>query len=605
MAPEPGVRTRLMRTNTSRPVASSSSVLRKKQSDAAPSASTPDHTSPDKAYDLMKHEFEDRKANLQCQKCGRKGKYKIHGSERSRGLLRIICSEATCKSSVSGTKVIDLLNDNGAKLPKDLGDQTKSNTTSKRRTDSSTSDLPDPQEQLNVVSNSDADEFVTPQGSQDCTNSSIISFLQDQIKTLTALNERLSDQNELQSKQIAELTAQVKKLTDLLTTRHSPPSDKDTQTPAPEPVPVPVQVPTIQERENNSTQKEKVPTPAESIAQSKSKQGTASKPAKKQPAKKPQNDPIKPAMTYIQALEKGAKHSLPNGIAAGIAEATKELEKAGFAPTKAPKRRLTKTITNPDGTVTTSQPAPVILKPEPEAVYFGGIPRGPIGKLRRALRNALPKWAILSISFIGDSVTEILCHKALVQRLIATLKFMKFRHLKNYDPTSAVGDSDDHQNTIQYRGSCYHRWMNASKKTYSEVCKTWYEKQAESLMARYPNISKSKPFPRRNRGDEIEAVTDNTNKEKDDSGNKEKQSSTGQQDKDNAGVVVPAEANNTNNGKNSEEVKANGSENNNSNSNNQPNGKEIEEEEEEVECEEEDDEEDQIQKQGHPAGDHQ
>ena len=366
--------------------------------------------------------------------------------------------------------------------------------------------------------------------------------------------------------------------------------------PTPEPVPVPE--PTVQDLINTSSDKEKQPTPAESVVLSKSKSNndTVPKTAKKQqPTKKPQTNPAKHAMTYIQALEKGAKDALPNGIAAGIAEATKELETAGFAPTKAPRRKVTATITNPDGTVTTSQSAPVILKPDPEAVYFGGIPRGPIGKLRRALRNALPKWAILSICFIGDSVTEILCHKALVQRLIATLKFMKFRHLKNYDPTSAVGDSDDHQNTIQYRGSCYHRWMNASKKTYSEVCKSWYETQAESLMVRYPNISKSKPFPRRNRADQVEAATDNdnTNTDNDESQNKEKETLYGQQNKDVDGAVVPNEANDNNN-KNID------------NDHNQTNENiQEQQEEEQIVYEEDDVDDDQIQKQGHPAGDQQ
>ena len=136
MESEPGVQTRLMRTNTSRPVASSSSALRKRSSDAASSTSKPDNSSPETAYELMKSEFENRKTTLNCHKCGRKGKYKIHGSERSRGLLRIICTEVTCKASISGTKVIDLLNNNGSKLPQDLGNQTKSTATSnlKKRT---------------------------------------------------------------------------------------------------------------------------------------------------------------------------------------------------------------------------------------------------------------------------------------------------------------------------------------------------------------------------------------------------------------------------------------------------------------------------------------
>lgn len=51
-------------------------------------------------------------------------------------------------------------------------------------------------------------------------------------------------------------------------------------------------------------------------------------------------------------------------------------------------------------------------KPKPSPVYFGTIPRGAIGKLRRGLQECLPKWAGLSISFIGASVTEVLCHES-------------------------------------------------------------------------------------------------------------------------------------------------------------------------------------------------
>ena len=120
---------------------------------------------------------------------------------------------------------------------------------------------------------------------------------------------------------------------------------------------------------------------------------------------------------------------------------------------------------------------------------------------------------------------------------------MKFRHLRNYDPTSAVGNTDEDQNTIQYRGSCYHRWINASKKTYSEVCKAWYIKQAESLMVRFPNISKSKPFPRRNRDGENEP--ESSNNAEVGAQNMDKETSTNERNKgaDDV-VVVPHQINN-------------------------------------------------------------
>lgn len=63
------------------------------------------------------------------------------------------------------------------------------------------------------------------------------------------------------------------------------------------------------------------------------------------------------------------------------------------------------------------------IKPTPVAVYFGDIPRCPIGALKKALMKCLPKLAILGISFITASVTDILCLSAHKDRVIATLQF--------------------------------------------------------------------------------------------------------------------------------------------------------------------------------------
>ena len=569
MAPKPGIQTRshLRRTNTSQPVAGSTAQVRNRPSGASSQFSNPEKGALESPHDVMSRVFEEKKKDLQCHKCKEKGKYKTYGSEPNRKLLRLICSVSLCRTTLSGTKVIQLLNKHGANLPEDLGLPTVVPAIVPESSHPLVSDDPQHQLQASDQEHTDTENFVTPRGTQEAPEKEIINILKDQIETLKAQNDR-------QSKQITELTAQIKLLTDLLTTKNPQKNNSATQIPTVEQVIT--LAPTDQDPRMRSNEQVKDPTPAESIAQVQSKETTSPKAVQKQPAQNAQKTSQKPAMTYIEALEKGAKDSIPSNIATGIAEATKELEKAGFAPTKAPRRRTTTTATNADGTP--AQLSSVILKPEPEAVYFGGIPRGPIGKLRRALRNALPKWAILSISFIGDSVTEILCHKALVQRLIAALKFMKFRHLKNYDPTSAVGDTDEDQNTIQYRGSCYHRWLNASKKTYSEVCKVWYEKQAEALMVRHPNISKSKPFPRRNRDGEVEPSS--TNNAEVSAQDIDKETSTNEQNEGADDVFVSDEGNKE-------------KEDNNAPQDNQ--------EKENHQTEDEDE----IQKQGHPAGDHQ
>ena len=110
MAPKPGVQTRarLTRTNTSKPVATFST----------PSL---DMSSSESPHDIMSRAFEAKKAELQCHKCKATGKYGTYGSEPSRNLLRLRCTKAQCRSTLSGTKVIQLLNEHGANLPEDLG----------------------------------------------------------------------------------------------------------------------------------------------------------------------------------------------------------------------------------------------------------------------------------------------------------------------------------------------------------------------------------------------------------------------------------------------------------------------------------------------------
>lgn len=78
------------------------------------------------------------------------------------------------------------------------------------------------------------------------------------------------------------------------------------------------------------------------------------------------------------------------------------------------------------------------VQPTPKAIYSGEVPRGPIGALRRALLLSLPKWTILGISYISNTALEILCHTELVDRLIATMKLLTFRHMEKYDPRAAL-----------------------------------------------------------------------------------------------------------------------------------------------------------------------
>ena len=73
---------------------------------------------------------------------------------------------------------------------------------------------------------------------------------------------------------------------------------------------------------------------------------------------------------------------------------------------------------------------------QPEAVYLENAQRGPLHKLREALRISLPGEAVLHLDFIGGSLLEVICHKPLVHKLISHVNFMsdgKMRRI-SFDP---------------------------------------------------------------------------------------------------------------------------------------------------------------------------
>lgn len=128
--------------------------------------------------------------------------------------------------------------------------------------------------------------------------------------------------------------------------------------------------------------------------------------------------------------------------------------------------------------------------PKPVAVYFANIPRGPIGALKKALLECLLKWAILGISFIGAEVTEILCHVALLDRLIATLQFFRYKHLPTYNPTKVATEGAPTDTQRTYRAACYRRWKRLGDQTPSPICKTWYTSSAADLLESDPGLDK-------------------------------------------------------------------------------------------------------------------
>lgn len=110
-------------------------------------------------------------------------------------------------------------------------------------------------------------------------------------------------------------------------------------------------------------------------------------------------------------------------------------------------------------------------RPQPKALYFGRVPRGTIGTLRRALHASVPKWAVLNLSFVGTSAPEILCHAPLSDRLTARMKLLGFCHVSNFNPLStSTGPSKNEKAQL---AACYRRWSPAAAQTSSAVSQAW------------------------------------------------------------------------------------------------------------------------------------
>lgn len=119
-------------------------------------------------------------------------------------------------------------------------------------------------------------------------------------------------------------------------------------------------------------------------------------------------------------------------------------------------------------------------EPRPVPVYFGGVQRGPIGEFKRCLfsTGALPKWAVLAVSFIGTSTAEIMCHGPLVNRLVATLKKIGFRYLPNFDARTAptrLGDK------VAACAACHRRWTKCAEDARGTSVKRAYSDLAKSV----------------------------------------------------------------------------------------------------------------------------
>ena len=104
------------------------------------------------------------------------------------------------------------------------------------------------------------------------------------------------------------------------------------------------------------------------------------------------------------------------------------------------------------------------------------------------LRECLPKWSILNISFIGNSVTEILCHESMADHLVGGMKLLGYRHIPSYDP---VREMNTDAATLQGRTNCYQRWRWSAENAFSEVSREWFAKQMDGLATKHPEVKQA------------------------------------------------------------------------------------------------------------------
>ena len=129
-------------------------------------------------------------------------------------------------------------------------------------------------------------------------------------------------------------------------------------------------------------------------------------------------------------------------------------------------------------------------KPRPTAVYFCNIRRVQLGVVRKALRNMqLPPWALLGLSFIGQSVLEIVCDQSHVAQLTVKMKLLGAAEVKNFDmfgdnlkKTPGTESRARHRANIDKAQTRLVRLIATSS---NEAAKAWYSVKvahAESLL---------------------------------------------------------------------------------------------------------------------------
>ena len=124
------------------------------------------------------------------------------------------------------------------------------------------------------------------------------------------------------------------------------------------------------------------------------------------------------------------------------------------------------------------------VRPEICAVYFHGIPRVAISDLKKHLAKCLPRWSFLSISFISVNTAELLCHRPLKERLIATAKALGFRHAPAYDRCRPRENDEDPSARANAMKACARRCAFLAFQAPAPAVSNWYKGFVEHINAK-------------------------------------------------------------------------------------------------------------------------
>lgn len=419
-----------------------------------------------------------------CDKCNTKNG-KLAFAQETPATVALVCGRAGCGQKYQGTallrKLLEVVEAATAETgtessvaipPKAVIHSDKAAERAPQHTGSS-EETPAPHataQNTTGLEGSEADASSSPQGS--------ITELEMLRKENDMLRAQLSSQTSLlhaQSGQISELTSQVRKLNEKIdgisSAQHNAQAHQSNP-PAPA-VATPEATSSGGEKLTVTVPAAKKPNPATNAVQPAALL-TVTAAAGTQPPTPAQ----RPKLSWAEIARAPTANALPSGLQEKFVKSKATLAAKGFAPI-APRPRAPPNAATTIGPSLPSGPA----TPTPSPVYFGGVPRGPIGALKRALLECLPSWAVLSISFIGNSACEILCHRPLEQRLVAGMKLLGFRHLPSYNPLKAPTSDQRDATAKRIRVACYRRWKATASKTFSPTSKEWYTTQADAILA--------------------------------------------------------------------------------------------------------------------------